>query len=235
MQMIALKQLRGQVVDLSVSARFICHYHRYGSLAPYIIDNEINNGGWYDELLTSIPEDAVIVDIGANVGLFSAYIGGPGRTYYCVEPCENHTIVLKDLMGSLGYVAHVYKGVIYNHHGMVNLVEAPENTTSNRVVEWGGLSVQALTLNAYFEILGLESVDFLKMDCEGSEKQIILEDPTIGEALKKCKLIFIETHTGDGYMTLSERDELVARVAGFGFKVVPGKRAGSFYFKNTMI
>ena len=60
--MINLITVDNQVKDLSVSTLFVSHYNKANSFAKYIIDNEINNGMWFDELLKTLPDDAVIID-----------------------------------------------------------------------------------------------------------------------------------------------------------------------------
>lgn len=234
--MINLPLVNQDSLDLSVSEKFSAEYHKHGAfpngLSPYkfIVETEINTGAWFDNVLCELPDNAVIVDIGMNVGLFTLYLGAKSRKFYGIEPCEYHIEIAKELFEKLGYDVTVYKGVIYNKNGMVGLWEAPENTTSNRVGDTAPTKVESKTLKSFFDENGIEKVDFLKMDCEGSEKQIILQDPTIDEALKKCKTIFIETHCGDAYMSLEEVNLLVDKIVGLGFKCRESIRKGSFYF-----
>jgi FkbM family methyltransferase len=229
---IELKQVTGTTLDLSVSNKFVYHYNKSGSFAKYILDAEINAGLWYDDVLRGLPDNAVIVDVGANVGLFSLYFEAKQRKFYCVEPAFNHNLVMRDLFDKLGYNAQIFEGVIYNKDGEAPYLEEPQNTTSNKVGD-GGRPVKSKTLLTYFNDNNLQNVDLLKLDCEGSEKQIILDDPTIDEALKRCKLIFIETHTGKPYMTLSERDALIEKINKLGFHFTEGARQGSYYFVNS--
>lgn len=231
--MIELKQYNGNVIDLSQSAKFAYHYHKPGAYAKYILENEINNGMWADEILGTIADDAVIIDAGMNVGLFSLYLEAKNRTFYGVEPCAQHILVANDLLAKFGHAFCIYEGVLFNKDGMVTLCEAPENTTSNRVGEGGGLKVESRRLKTFLEERNIEEVGLLKLDVEGSEKQIILEDPSIGEALAKCKIVFIETHVAPGYMTIEERDAMLEKIQGFGFTVLEARRAGSYYFINS--
>lgn len=232
--MIELKQVTGPTIDLSISNKFVYHYNKAGSFAKYILDAEINAGLWYDELLATLPDNAVIVDVGANVGLFSLYLEARQRKFYCVEPAFNHNLVMRDLFDRLGYNAEIFEGVIYNKDGEAPYLEEPQNTTSNKVGE-GGRPVKSKTLLTYFNDNNLQEVDLLKLDCEGSEKSIVLEDPTVGEALQRCKLIFVETHTGGPYMTLEEAKALVVKIGSLGFYVSGGAREGSYYFKRMAL
>jgi FkbM family methyltransferase len=233
--MIELKQIDGTVIDLSISPKFVEHYNKPSAYAKYILDNEINNGQWDDDLLLNLPDDAVIFDIGMNVGLFSLYLPAKQRKFYCVEPCEAHIEVAKELFSIFGYKAEIWKGVISNKVGPVKFFEEPQNTTSNRIGNDGNKWVQSETLKNIFKTHGLEKIDLLKIDAEGSEREIILYDPTVQEALTKCKIVFVETHTGDGtvYMTVEERDQLIDKIKSFGFTYKLGNRHDSHYFINN--
>ena len=55
------------------------------------------------------------------------------------------------------------------------------------------LSIEAKTIPQLIEILGVDSVDFLKVDVEGSEK-ILFEDPSSVSWIPRCRLISCETH-----------------------------------------
>lgn len=234
--MITLPQVTGNTLDLSVSPKFAFEHDREGafpngqSALKYIIDTEIKTGAWHDEILTTLPDNAVIVDVGMNVGLFSLYLESRNRKFYGIEPCGYHIDVAKELFEKFGFDATIYEGVLYSKDGMVTLWEAPENTTSNRVGAGAPTKVESRRLKTFLEENEIDEVDLLKIDVEGAEKAIILEDKTIGEALRKCKLIFIETHVGDAYMTVAEKNELVVKIIGFGFSCREAKRAGSYYF-----
>ncbi len=230
--MIELTQVSGELLDLSISPKFVEHYNKPSAFAKFILDNEINNGSWYDDLLANLPDDATIVDVGMNVGLFSLYLPAMHRKFYCVEPCEAHIEVAQELFDKLGYNVQIAKGVISNRVAPVKFFEEPQNTTSNRIGNDGNKIVQSNTLFNFFKIDGLEKIDLLKIDAEGSEKDIFLYDPTIGEALQKVNILFLETHTGDGtvYMTVEEKDMLLDKIKSFGFTYKAGNRHDSHYF-----
>lgn len=230
--MIKLKTIDGSIIDLSGSEKFVEHYNNPNSFAKYIIDNEINTGLWYDDCLKNLPENAVIVDIGANVGLFSLYLTDNSvgnfqkRSYFLVEPIKEHCSILHNLFRNASY--EVFEGVISNKDGYEFFDKTEENTTCSKVSENGKEEVKSKTLFSYMK--GLEKVDLLKLDCEGSEQQIILEDPTVDEALKKCKVVFIEVHTPPWGNT--DEQGIINKMKSLGFTHKQGKRNLSHYFIN---
>lgn len=230
--MILLKAITGKVADLSISDKFKAHYSKPNTYAKYIIENEINPGEWYDYLLENLPENAVIVDAGANVGLFSIYLNGKGRKFYCIEPTAVHVEIAQDVFEKLNCDATIFEGVIFNKDGHVNLFEENSNSTMNRVGEKGSL-VQSMTLKTFFETNRLEKVDLLKLDVESAEQQIILEDPTVDEPLQKCNLVFIEVHPQDGFGNKVDVLGIITKMKSLGFTHKRGQKPMSHYFFKT--
>lgn len=225
--MIRLKQISGQQIDLLESPLFKQHWIKPNSFAQYILDNEINPGLWHDDLLENLPENAVIVDLGMNVGMFTLYMNKPLRTFYCAEPSEPHIQIAEELFQKFNVTAQVFQGAIYNMNGSVRLFEDVNNTTMNHVDQTGWL-VRSSTLKTFFEKFGLNQVDLLKLDVEGAERAILLEDPTVHEALNKCKIVFVETHPQSPRELMEE--QIIGKMQGLGFKHKRGKREHSFYF-----
>ena len=62
------------------------------SLWPHFSDT------WYPHSYTkycSIPRDSVVVDVGANVGVFSLFAAGRARTVYALEPSSSNFALLR--------------------------------------------------------------------------------------------------------------------------------------------
>lgn len=222
-----IKQISGTGLDLSVSNKFVDHYNKTNTFAKYIIDNEINKGLWFDSNLKNLDEYGNIVDIGANVGLFSLYLGGNNRKFYCIEPMKEHCDVILDLFDKFNIHGTVFQGVIHNTNGEVSFENVENNTTCNKVGD-GNLKVKSLKLLDFFIENNLHEVELLKLDCEGSEQQIILEDDSVDDALRICKNVFIETHTPPWGNT--DEQAIINKLKSLGFKHKKGKRDLSHYF-----
>ncbi len=227
--LIAMKQADGKILDLSGSEKFKAHYLKGNTYAKYIIDNEINDGQWYDSLFDDLPEDAVVVDVGANVGLFAAYLNNGKRKFYCVEPTTSHIQIAAELFQKINCDASIWGGVIYNKNGTVNLFEEASNSTMNRVSA-KGRSVPSMTLKSFFDAYKLDKVDLLKLDIESAEQQVILEDPTVDEPLRKCSMVFIEVHPQDGFGNKVNVDGIIDKLKSLGFVHKEGGKPMAHYF-----
>ena len=226
--MINLITVDNQVKDLSVSPLFVSHYNKANSFAKYIIDNEINNGMWFDQILKELPDDAVIIDAGMNVGMFTVYLNKPNAKVYGIEPDENHIEIAEEVFHKLGIKANIFEGVLFNISGTVKLLSDQSNTTMTRVNDTG-FAVRAITLKDFFERFKLEHVDLFKCDIEGAEAEVFLQDPTIDESLQKCSIVFVETHDGmDGKVV--NVPAIRAKLESLGFTYKPGDKPCAHYF-----
>lgn len=222
-----IKQINSNELDLSISSKFVEHYNKSNTFAKYILDNEINNGLWYDSILKNLNTHGNIVDIGANVGLFSIYLGSYNRKFYCVEPMKEHCDVILDIFDKFNITGSVFQGVIHNTNGEVSFQNIENNTTCNKVGE-GEMKVKSVKLLDFFVENNLHEVELLKLDCEGSEQQIILEDDSVNDALSICKNIFIETHIPPWGNT--DENGIINKLKNLGFNHKRGKRNLSHYF-----
>lgn len=222
-----LKQINGEYLDLNNFPELIEFSKKPYSFTEYIINNEINNNVWWDKVLEDLDENSVIVDAGANVGLFSLYMLPKVKELYCVEPMKEHS----DVLLSLGIGATIISKALSNFVGTTTFKVDGNNTTCNKIGE-GDLIVETTTLLSLFNEYNLQKVNLLKLDIEGGEKMVILEDRTVEEALKRCKVVFIECHTppwGD----VNEND-IINKMKNFGFTHKRGTRSLSHYFINKV-
>jgi len=139
----------------------------------------------------------VVVDIGANIGAFTIYAAkecSEGRVY-AVEPvvenfemlCENiHLNNLKNVtakQAALDSVSGTRKFFVNQSSTSSFFWETPNGTTR---------FVPTLTLRQLLDENGVERIDFLKMDCEGAEFDILmnLDEKT----LSKIRRFALEFH-----------------------------------------
>lgn len=221
-----LKQINGNYLDLTQFPSLIEFSKKPYSFTEYIINNEINNNVWYDKILEDLNNNSVIIDAGANVGLFSLYMLPKVKELYCIEPMPEHVEVLK----SLNLNCRIYQVALSNQNGTTAFKVDSSNTTCNKIGE-GDLIVETVTLLSLLEDNNIKEVDLLKLDIEGGEQMVILEDNTVGEALKRCKTVFIECHTPP-WGNVNE-NEVINKMKSFGFKHKKGARNLSHYFINT--
>jgi FkbM family methyltransferase len=128
----------------------------------------------------------VIVDIGANFGIFSKLCSMlfPEADIYAYEPNPDPATWLRQ--NAVGTRIHIFPLAVGETSGVVKLDTTCDSTNSS-VKEDGDLPVQCI---AGSELADGRQIDFLKMDCEGSEWSI-LRDPSL---LKRAKEFCLAYH-----------------------------------------
>lgn len=147
-----------------------------------------------------------IIDIGANVGYFSLYIAKkyPDSKIFSFEPFPetfkklNNHITQNDLKNVTPFNLAVSdfdgtsKFYSFEWTGCNTMVEGGFSEELTNVTE-----VKCTKFDNLRELTGKEKFDFAKIDCEGSEYQIILNSSD--EAIKAVKKYIIEVHTSEKY------------------------------------
>jgi FkbM family methyltransferase len=158
----------------------------------------INNE--YEKEPSCVVEDGdVVLDIGGNKGFFSLNSLQKGASkVYCVEPVKHSFEQIKKLLNGFNNV-EFFNMAVSSDNGVINMFVDHESTASNCVTTYGNLfgknsnnvEVESININTLFEKIN-NKIDFMKIDCEGSEYDIF---NTISEKnLKSVKKIVVETH-----------------------------------------
>ena len=151
----------------------------------------------------NLPEAAEgIVDLGANIGLASAYFAlrYPKARILAVEPEAENFMMLQANTQALGGRVVPVLGAVWKEDGSTNL--HTEDDAGRPMGAWGvqvsdAQSAAARTIDCYrldtlLKISGFEHVDILKIDIEGAELELFTYS---AEAwLDRAKLIAVETH-----------------------------------------
>jgi FkbM family methyltransferase len=145
-------------------------------------------------------DDEVIVDCGANIGVFALYATAvaPKARVFAVEPFPS---TFEDLCGnvnlnSLDERVMCIRAALAAGDGKVNMyAEAHVPSQARQVIQPSGsdtVSVSALSLSSLLTRIGVGKVDLLKMDIEGSEHPALLSaDPS---DLARVKRLSVEYH-----------------------------------------
>lgn len=159
-------------------------------------------------------EDKIILDLGANSGLFALHVLPYVKEIYCVEPTPEHMSVQKKLVTGNPKVTHV-QAAINSYTGKANFHRCGINTTMNSLHHQNreqGFEVDCYTLADLLRMLSLPHVDLCKIDIEGGEDFAITTD-----LLKACngriKKILIELHPGN--RESQDKFKLIFEAAGF--------------------
>jgi len=137
----------------------------------------------------------VVVDVGANIGSFSACAALRTRgPIVAVEPFPSNAEYLRRNVAANGFGVRVVEAALCDFDGEVELLETASGTT-HRMRESGdaasGIRVRALTLASVMQEQSLEHIDLLKLDCEGAEGRIL---PAALEVLPRVRQVTMEFH-----------------------------------------
>lgn len=192
------------------------------SLWPHFSDT------WYHHSYTkycSIPRDSVVVDVGANVGVFSLFAARRARTVYALEPSSSNFALLRSNTAAT-------KSIIpLNLACAATDGQASLDISSNPVsFSLAGSSsnhketVNVISLESLFDLYEIKHCHFLKLDCEGCEFEIILEsDPAL---LQRVSSIVMEYH--DHLSTRYSHRDLLPALERLGFKATVYKPNGTY-------
>lgn len=166
--------------------------------------------------------DRAILDLGANIGLFSLYAArlAPEAKIFALEPFPAtfnrlvetvHDHQLETRVSCLNYAATGANGARI----MAN-VPGPSQRRSLAVAAsaMSGTAVSGKTLEAILRENNLSRVDLMKIDIEGSEYEVLLSTPP--EVLKRITRIALEYH---GDSAPYSKQQLFNHIFSAGFTV----------------
>jgi len=170
----------------------------------------------------SLPENAVILDCGAHIGMSVIYLKRlcPTAELTAFEPDKKNFEILSKNVASFGFEkVTILNKVVWDNDTKLNFYS--EGNMSSRVEEnmINAESIEACRLYNFLD----RHIDFLKMDIEGAEYRVLKD---IEPRLKNVDKIFIEYHG-----TFNENNEFIEMLQilnrqGFEFYL---KEAGEVY------
>ncbi len=162
-----------------------------------VIVRDIVQGDAYRTALLSGPAFNVVVDIGAHIGTFAVlwHAKNPSARIVCVEACPDNIPALQENVGSFATVIHAACTYQKQPLGLLNAVRPQcESTGGSMVVPLDQLDtargqpgyrywrdarpMPVVTLEDTMATLGVDRIDLLKLDCEGSEIDILANTPS---------------------------------------------------------
>ncbi len=164
----------------------------------------------------------IVVDVGAGVGEFAVCVArrNPRSIVYAFEPLpESFALLAENVrLNGLSNVHPIPKAIAATE-GTVTL-HAPtglagQHRTSTAAPAIGAIAVAATTLERTMEDLQIATCDFLKIDCEGAEYEILLSASPA--TLERVRHIAMEYH--EGKISARSHDELARFLEANGFRV----------------
>jgi len=163
-----------------------------------------------------------VIDVGANIGLFSIRAAALARRVLAFEPMPSNFKYLKTNVGRFRHVEPIEKAVL-GRPGTVDLhVSSNPGAHSVLPMESGSkVPVEAVTLERIFADHSIDRCELLKMDCEGAEYESLAAMPA--ELWPRIDRIRLEYHAGppgwDG-----PRLAALLRERGFRCELAPRRR-----------
>jgi|SRR5580658_4754030 FkbM family methyltransferase len=173
---------------------------------------------WYHRSYTkhcAMPPGAVVLDVGANVGVFALFAARVARIVYSLEPASlNFPRLVSNVSRAKNILplnlacsgrdgrASLNLGVDAVSFSLVSQSPDKEET------------VDVVSLGTLFERYKIDRCDFLKLDCEGAEFEIILDaDPSL---MSRVDRIVMEYH--DHLSKKFTHRDLLQKLEQLGFR-----------------
>lgn len=169
----------------------------------------------------TINKKDTVVDIGANIGVFSVYAAKKATQgkIYAYEPLpENFKLLNHNIkLNSLSNVTPLNLAVSGSKDR--EKIYLTDSSISSSLFGQRGQQfhpVKSVGLKDVFEDSGLREINFLKMDCEGSEYNILFNTPK--KYLDKIDKVVLEYHEGE--FTKYKGKDLEKFFQNHNFKVI---------------
>lgn len=165
--------------------------------SDFLVVKEIWQENVYEVHDTHCNRGGVVVDIGANIAVFSVWAAAHGAKVIAVEPESNNLSLLREnlkLNNVESLVTVVPLGISnFNGTAIINDGGGGASIKDNVV---NGETIDIITLDKLFSNYEITDVDILKIDVEGSEPEIILGASR--KNINKCKYITMEFDVRSG-------------------------------------
>ena len=165
----------------------------------------------YEHYGAALQPGWTVIDIGAFLGDFAVFAAqrvADGRVYAFEPVPDSYRLLRQNLELNRAAQVTAYPLAIAGKRGPRTLYVFPNHAEQNSVVpsRMSGartaVTVEGITLPDIFAMLALDRCDFLKLDCEGAEYEILFDAPP--ELFTRITHICLEYH--DGVTTNSHAD-----------------------------
>ncbi len=153
-----------------------------------------------------IKDTDVIIDVGGHIGLFSLYASQfcKNGLIYSFEPVpENYNLLIDNIQSNDLNQIKSFNLAVSNSNSNVKLYlnddEAGHSMFSKSSKT---ITVDSISLQQIFDDNNIENCNFLKLDCEGTEYEILQNLPL--SYFDKIEKIIIEYHMADSHPELLE-------------------------------
>ncbi len=173
-----------------------------------------------DQCKKIIKNDDVIIDIGANIGSHSLYFSSlaPNGIVYSIEPSR---ITFEYLLKNIKYKENIIplSVAVSNSNEILNFYECDndvmsglKNTNRSNITYIN--KVPAVKMDNLCDLLNIQKLDFVKIDVEGLETEVI---QGFLQTLSKFKpIVFCEIYSGEN--SNPDSDKTINLIVSLGYK-----------------
>jgi len=193
----------------------------------------------YSKFASQLIKDGTIIDVGAHTGLFVTFfsrICSEGKII-CYEPNrENYEILKENIqINNLNNVI-LNKQAVLSKPGFITLFLNDHDSASHSVIKKtkNSVKVEATTIKKIFENNSIKYCELLKLDCEGSEFDILIN--LENELFHKIKKMIIEYHNIPEVSFTD--DDLIKKLKENNFEVKyksDSEKSGLIFAENTNV
>lgn len=138
-----------------------------------------------------------IIDAGANIGFAAVYFSNkfPSAKIICLEPESTNYALLKQNTSFYTNIISIQKG-LWDKPSTLKIIDGGLDNWGFTVQECPpdtSGAIEATSLNEIMDIYSLKKLSIVKMDIEGSEKEV-LSAKDVQQWLSKCDTLVIELH-----------------------------------------
>ena len=166
-----------------------------------------------------INNDDVIIDVGAHIGLFALFASQfcKNGKIFCYEPIkENYKILIENI--EMNQIQNIFPNnlAVTKETSRVKIFLNDDQSGHSMFIQNKNfVEVDSKSLSDIFIDNGIKECDFLKLDCEGAEYEIV--ESLSSDLFTKIKKIVIEYHMADTKPELLE--QLINKLKQFSFSV----------------
>jgi FkbM family methyltransferase len=144
-----------------------------------------------------MPKNSLIIDIGAHIGAFSIYCStkySPNSTYAYEPFPENYNLMKENIRINNIKNIKTFQYAITNEEGTKSLFLDNKSNAGHSLIKRSrsSINIRTMTLEQIFFLNNISHCDLLKLDCEGSEFEIIKH--TSQNTLRKVRYLSLEFH-----------------------------------------
>ena len=218
--LIKFSDIAGNIIDFSSSENYKTHAFAEHSCVVHILKQFNTDFYWF----LKDQEDLNMIDLGANIGLFSIFAAPVCEKVFSVEPTPSHFALMEELVDLAGVKnIEMLNLAVGLEDGEAEFNIHERNSTMNSFISHRTdphsgktVKVKTQTLNSIIDSLDVDRIGFVKMDIEGFENEVVFEE-SFEEALTKIDGLYVEVHDFEERGMMAENfNKISDHLKGFG-------------------